>query len=350
MKQILTLPLLQRIALSLISIIAIVYILHVLQGVLVPLCFGIVLSMILYPIAKLLEKKGLPRILSIVVCLFLVVILISTFLWLIINQFSILSAELPTYTAKVKILLVGSQNFIENTFKVSIGTLGKEIQKFGLDLLKNSGAFITNFLQETTSILGKSVLVILYVFFFLFYRDLLRGFLERLFWRERKATVNLILGKIYQVVHDYLSGLLIVIAIVAVLNSVGLLIIGIDHAIFLGCFAAILLLIPYIGIGIGATIPTLIALLTKDSGWYAVAVVIVFFVIQSLESNFITPLVVGSKVNINSFIAVVGLLLGGQLWGMAGLVLAMPIIAILKVIFDNTKGLRSFGYLMGDEA
>lgn len=349
MKQILTLPLLQRIALSLISIIAIVYILHILQGILVPLCFGIVLSMMLYPIAKMLENRGLPRIFSIIVCLILVVILITIFLWLIINQFSILSAELPIYTSKVKVLLAGSQNFIENTFKISIGKLGQEIQKFGLELLKNSGAFITNFLQETTGILGKSVLVILYVFFFLYYRDLLRGFIQRLFWRESKVKVNIILGKIYEVVHHYLSGLLIVITIVAVLNSAGLLILGIDHAIFLGCFAAILLLIPYIGIGIGATIPTLIALLTKDSGWYAVAVLIMFFVVQSLESNFITPMVIGGKVNVNSFAAVVGLLLGGQLWGMAGLVLAMPIIAILKVIFDNTKSLKSFGYLLGDE-
>lgn len=349
MKPVFSLPLLQRVALSLISIIAIVYILHVLQGILVPLCFGIVLSMMLYPIAKRLELRGVPRVISIMICLILVVILIAAFLWLIINQFTILSNELPLYTDKVKLLLAGGQNFIESNFNITIGKLGQEIQKVGLDVLKNSGTFITNFLQETTGILGKAVLVILYVFFFLYYRDLLRGFIHKLFWRDNKAKIDMILGKIYQVVHDYLTGLLIVIAIVAVLNSTGLLIIGINHAIFLGCFAAILLLIPYIGIGIGATIPILIALLTKDSAWYAVAVLIMFFVIQSLESNFITPYVVGSKVNVNSFAAVIGLLLGGQLWGMAGLVLAMPIIAILKVIFNHIKGLKPFGYLLGDE-
>lgn len=341
-------PISAKFAFGLISLIGVVFILNILKGVLIPLSFGGLLAMLLHPICHRLEGIKVPRVAAIFICIILVVGLITGLLLLVINQLQVFSEELPAYSSKITLLLNKLQIFIEQKLNIRRGKQGAELQKYGLEALKNSGEYISNFLSGTSSLLANASLVPIYVFFFLYYRDFLRHFLQKVFKTTKATKVNQIIAKIYEVVQSYLLGLFLVIIIVAILNSVGLLFLKIDYAIFLGTFAAFLLLIPYIGITIGALLPITIALLTKDSLLYAVAVLGLFLAVQALESNFITPLIVGSKVSINSFAAIISLLLGGQLWGMAGLVLALPFIAIIKVIFDNVDGLQPYGFLLGE--
>ena len=153
---------------------------------------------------------------------------------------------------------------------------------------------------------------------------------------------------IYIAVQGYLTGLVTVTLIVGTLNTIGLLILGIDYAVFFGFLAAALLVIPFIGILIGSILPIIVALITKDSPMYAVGVAGVFVFVQFLEGNFITPQIVGSKISINGLVAIIALLLGSALWGISGMALSLPTIAILKVIFDNVDGLKPYGYLMGE--
>jgi predicted PurR-regulated permease PerM len=153
---------------------------------------------------------------------------------------------------------------------------------------------------------------------------------------------------VYAIQHNYLNGLIKVILIVGILNTIGLLILGIDNAVFFGFFAAILILVPYIGVLIGALLPAILALATKDSAWYAFGVIAIFGFIQFIEGNFITPKITGSKVSINAFIALSSLILFAMLWGIAGMILALPITATLKVIFDNTPGYEAYGFLIGE--
>ena len=160
--------------------------------------------------------------------------------------------------------------------------------------------------------------------------------------------VDHVLSKIQQSVQNYITGLGLVILIVAVLNITGLLILGIDYAFFFGALGALLTIIPYVGIFIGALLPILMSLVTKDSAWYAVGVAGIFFFVQILEGNFITPNVVGSKVSINPLVAIVGLILGGMLWGAPGMILAIPFMAVIKVIFDSVEGLQPYGFVLGD--
>jgi hypothetical protein len=142
--------------------------------------------------------------------------------------------------------------------------------------------------------------------------------------------------------------LFLVIIIVGILNSIGLLILGVPHAIFFGFLAGFLILIPYIGILIGSLFPALLSIVTMDSPWYAVGVIGVMSFVQFLEGNFITPNIVGSKVSVNPMAAIVALFLGGQLWGLSGLILALPVTAILKVILDTIPSLEPFGFLLGE--
>ena len=146
----------------------------------------------------------------------------------------------------------------------------------------------------------------------------------------------------------YITGLMLVTLIVAILNTIGLLFLGIEHALFFGILSGILTIIPYIGIFLGALLPTLMALITKDSAWYAVGVIAVFFVVQFLEGNFITPRITGSKVSINALAAIIALLLGGKILGIAGMILAVPAIGVLKIMLAYSRRLKPFVILLGD--
>ena len=212
------------------------------------------------------------------------------------------------------------------------------------------GAMIGTALTTTTNMLANLSILPVYVFFLLYYRDLFKQFFYKVFSDVKKTKINEVMGKIYEVVHSYLSGLLIVTLIVGTLNSVGLLALGIPSAFFFGFLAASLLILPYIGILVGSILPIVVALVTKDSPMYAVGVAGVFFFIQMLEGNFITPYIVGSKISVNPLAAILGLFLGGSLWGIAGMALALPLTATLKVIFDAVEPLKPYGYLLGEPA
>jgi predicted PurR-regulated permease PerM len=154
--------------------------------------------------------------------------------------------------------------------------------------------------------------------------------------------------KVFKIQQNYLLGLIKVMIIVGFLNSIGLLLLGIGNPFFFGFLAAFLLLIPYVGIFIGSLLPAIVALATKDSAWYAFGVIVIFSFIQFLEGNFITPKITGSKVSINAFIAILSFVIFAMLWGLAGMIVALPITATLKIIFDNTPEYQAYGFLMGE--
>src|SRR5690606_27996813 len=142
-------------------------------------------------------------------------------------------------------------------------------------------------------------------------------------------------------------GLFTVIVIIAVLNTVGLFALGIKHAIFFGALSAILTIISYAGVFLGSLLPAIFALVTKDSLWYPVGVIGIFAVVQFLEGNFITPNIVGNQVSVNPFAAIVGLLIGGMMLGATGMIFAIPLLAIIKVICDGVESAKPIGYLIG---
>jgi predicted PurR-regulated permease PerM len=157
-----------------------------------------------------------------------------------------------------------------------------------------------------------------------------------------------VVGKISKITQHYLSGLLIDIAILSVLNSTGFLLLGLDYAILLGVLAAVLNIIPYIGVMVGSLFPVAIALLTKDSVMVAAGALAVCVVVQFVDNNFITPKVVGSSVNLNPLATLLILIAGGLVWGVAGMMLFIPLLGMLKVVFDNVEKLKPYGYLIGE--
>jgi predicted PurR-regulated permease PerM len=191
-------------------------------------------------------------------------------------------------------------------------------------------------------------LIPVYIFLILFYEPLLLDFVRKLFGTENQNQVSTIVTKTKTVIQQYLIGLIIEAAIVAALEITALLILGIEYAILLGILGALLNVIPYIGGLIAVALPMIVALATKDSGWYAIYVLIIYYIIQIIDNNYIVPKIVASKVKINALFSIIVVIAGNALWGVPGMFLSIPLLAIVKLIFDNVEPLNAWGFLLGD--
>ncbi|NGM61408.1 AI-2E family transporter [Sphingobacterium sp. SGG-5] len=333
---------------SLFALVLILTLMYLSQSVLLPLLFATLISISLFPLARFFERIRLGRALSALLSVTIAIAIISAILWFIVHQSIIIGKDATAITSKVLSVLDGGQEWLYEKFGIGKNQVLDKLREQGNKSLENVGSVITATFGSIGSMLASAILVPLYSFFMLYYRDFFREFFFRAFKSTPQQKVNEVLNKIYNVVQSYLVGLITVMGIVAVLNTVGLMAMGIDYAWFFGTLASLLMLLPYIGIAIGSILPALFALAVKDSAWYAIGVVAWFQVVQFLEGNIITPNIVGSKVSINPLMAIIGILLGGMLFGLAGLILALPFIATLKVLFDAIPNMQAFGFLIGE--
>lgn len=342
------LPFIARFAFALMAVTILVYWLMVLQDILVPLFIAIILSMSIFPVANWLENRGLGRVWAVAFTLLLFSVIAGFILWLASTQIANFGEMLPQLQTKFSGWGNTIQSWAENNFHVGKKAQIAKLRQYGTGMLSTGGSVFTTALATTSNVLGNMLLIPIYMFFLLYYRDFFKMFFYKLFKNISRSKIDAVLSKIYAAVHSYLTGLVTVTLIVGTLNTIGLLALGIDYALFFGFLAAALLVIPFIGILIGSILPIIVALITKDSPMYAVGVAGVFLFVQFLEGNFITPQIVGSKISINGLVAIIALLLGSALWGISGMALSLPTIAILKVIFDNVPDLQPYGYLMGE--
>ena len=305
-----------------------------------PILISAFLAVILLPVVNWLQKR-LSLTLSVVVVLIFTLLIFIGSIWIIGEQLTKLVQELPNLESKFYTLV----DKVSNEIRSSFGMSRAEQSQMEREVLKQAGSYLTNLLVSTTNTLSLIIQIPIYIFLFLIYRDRFKAFFVSLLPQSKELEWK---KDIEGVLQGYISGLLIVTIIIAILNTIGLMILGIEHAIFFGVVSGILTVIPYVGIFIGATLPAIFALLTKDSAWYAVGVIGIFSFVQFLEGNFITPRITGSKVSINALAAIIALLIGGKILGIAGMILAVPITGVLKVILAHTTHLKPFVILIED--
>lgn len=337
-----------NVAYALITLVILVWIMYLLQGILVPFLFSILLSMALHPLASRLEKWGCPRVLSAILCVIIAILIISGLVWFIVNQVIQIGSGDFNMTEKINQIWTVIERFLTDRFGLQVSDMWNQLKESAMQLVSNATTYLTAFFGSAGNTIANVILIPLYMFFLLYYRIFFIEFFFRAFHLTPEPKVKTTLDNLYHVIRSYLLGLITVMGIVAVLNSVGLLVLGIENAWFFGTLAALLLLIPYVGIAIGSILPALFALATKDSAYYALGVIAWFQVVQFFEGNIITPNIVGGKVNISPFIAIIALLLGGKLFGLAGLILAMPMVAVIKVLLDASDEWKAFGFLLGE--
>ncbi|MDP3916600.1 MAG: AI-2E family transporter [Bacteroidota bacterium] len=344
----LQLPFYAKASLILIGLYVLINMLYIAQDIIVPLVFAVIISIVLHPVVNFFVRKKINRIVSIVITIFLTFIIIGSIATLLISQASQFSQSWPMLVEKFTGILNQTVSAASGYTDISPEAINEYIDK-GKDEMLNVGKAA---IGETLITIGGIILVLLlvpvYVFIILFYHSLLIEFIHKVFGRSDQSQVSAIVSETKTVIQLYLVGLIIEAAIIAVLNSVALLALGIEYAILIGIIGALLNVIPYIGGLVAVALPMIVALATKSSGMYAVYVLIVYYIIQLIDNNYIVPIIVSSKVKINALFSIIVVFAGNALWGISGMFLSIPLLAIIKLIFDHIEPLKPWGFLLGD--
>lgn len=327
----------------LIGLIASVYILFVLQDILVPLAFATLIAILLNPLANKLQKK-LPKILSIALSMLIALLVIIGLMYFLSSQVAHFFDDLDAIKVKLNELFHEIQLWLQQKFGLS----GKKQIQMVNEAANSSKGMIGQTLNGLIGILSIVFLIPVYVFLVMLYKTLILNFLYEVFSEEHQARVAEILTETKAAIQSYIVGLLIETSIVAVLNSAALLMLGVQNAILIGVIGAILNLLPYIGGIIAIALPILMATLTMDGFTTQLLIIAAYIVIQFIDNNILVPRIVSSKVQINALISIVIVLLGAAVWGISGMFLSIPFIAVLKIIFDRVDGLKPWGKLLGD--
>ena len=344
----LNLPIYAKASLLLMGICAFVYMLFIGQQVLLPIIFATIVAVLLNPFVQFLVRHHLPRILAIVIAVLLAMLVTAALVYFISSQINSFAEASPRYKEKLDGLLKQTIAWVSTQVNIAPEKLTGWLANAQSEVMKNSGAILGQTLSTVGGFVLGTVLLPVYVIMILWYQPLLREFFRRVFVRDNQGTVSEVLVEAETLIQSYFIGLLLEFAIIATLDSIGLLILGIDYAILLGIIGALLNVIPLIGGVTTVALSMMVALVTKDSPSYALLVMVMFVVIQFFDNHFIIPKVVASKVKLNALISVIVVLAGGALWGILGMFLSIPLSAIAKVICDRIEPLKPWGFLLGD--
>jgi predicted PurR-regulated permease PerM len=331
----------------LIGLVAFFYVLYIGQDILLPIIYATVFAILLNPVINFLCNKGIGRVLAIFLTLFMAILLTSILIYFISMQLATFGETFPALKLRFVQMFKDCTSWVSETFNIRTSKINTWLDQAKEQGLSNSSSMIGQTLSTLGGLFSVVFLLPVYIFMILFYKPLLLDFIGQLFPEEKHEMVHEVLTKTKSLIQSYLVGLLLEAAIVATMNSTALLLLGIEYAILLGIIGALLNLIPYIGGIIAIALPMLVALATKEPV-YALFVFAAYLVVQLIDNNFIVPKVVASKVKINALVSIVVVLIGGALWGVAGMFIAIPLTAILKVIFDRIDSLKPFGFLLGD--
>lgn len=336
-----------RFSYFLLAIILFFYSVIVAKDFLFPLSLGVLAAYLIYPIVNFLEKKRFPRILAIAIVLTLIIITLYFSASFIYNRLEHLVKELPNLKKQALSNIDMLITAIET--KLPIGnTSMKSFLSDRIDLVFESGSEIFNTVfTATAGTLFKFFLLPVYIFLFLFYRTKFAHFILMVVPSEKRFTTVSILRDISMIVPKYLGGVMMVVIIMAIFNSIGLMVIGIKYAIIIGVISGILSFIPYFGSILGGGVAIGFTLLTASNPLIAVQVAIFYLIMIFLEHNLFTPNIVGNSLRINPFIIILSLIIAASIWGVAGMVVIMPFMAFLKVIAKNSPGLKPYSFLLG---
>lgn len=334
--------------LYLVGIYALFAILYIGRTLIVPVLFSTILAILLHPVVVFFVRLRINRVVAIIFTLVLTFIILVAFGGLLVSQAVRFSDSWPMLVDKFTGFLNDMVTWASEYFNIKPQAIYDWIAKTKVDLIN----VVSHSIGKTLVIIGNGVVIIflipLYIFLILFYQPLLLDFIHKLSNEDNKGQINQIVSKTKTVIQRYLVGLVIEAVIMAALEISTLLILGIEYAVLLGIIGALLNVIPYIGGIIAVALPMIVALATKDSAWYAIYILIIYYIIQLIDNNYIVPKIVASKVKINALFSIMVVLAGNALWGVPGMFVSIPLLAIVKLIFDHIEPLKPWGFLLGD--
>jgi predicted PurR-regulated permease PerM len=296
----------------------------------------------MYPICKWLEMHGIHKSVAITTCILIVTIVFAALLMLLVWQLRVFSKDAPTILERLSELAIGLQQWLVENVRTDF----KIQNSWGESLGSTIAAFFKSTVQTAADTLFMLLLTPVYAALFMYHRNLFVRSLKLITPGKYKDRIDRILHQTIHTYFNYIKGMLLVYLIVGILNSIGLLALGVDHAILFGMLCAIMTIIPYVGIVVSALLPISVVWLETGNILYPLGVIAVFALVQYLEANVIFPKVVGAQLNLSTLATLVAVIVGGIVWGVAGMVLFIPFAAILKIISDNIEEWKPINLLL----
>lgn len=317
------------------------------RDIFIPISFALLISFVLYPVCAWMERKGLGRAWATLIAMIVLFAALLLIIALLIYQFASFVNEWPALQQKFNDSVQELSLFLINVFGVSL----EQQREWVKDISDQSASGILMVIRNAISASAFSavmlVLVPVYAVLILIYRRHWVNVIYQAFPEEDKESVNSMISQTVTTYYNFIKGMVVVYVLVGVLNSLGLLVLGIPHAILFGFIASVLTFVPYVGIMIGSLLPIAIAWITYDSIWYPLGIVGIFAFVQYLEANVIFPIAVSNRLNVNTLIMLIAIFAGGVLWGMAGMILFVPFVGILKLIADHTPKWKTLSLILG---
>lgn len=350
MSHTLKFPFYAQLCFIILTVTFIISILYVGHHIFIPIVLALLFAILLRPMVKFFNSKlKFPHVLAAMMSVILFVVFILGVLFFLSWQIGDIASDWEQIQENLAMHYHNAQVWVKQSFHISYTVQNKYIKEATKDSFNGANVLSKGTFNSFTSTLLNMVLIPFLIFLFLLYRNLLLKFLSKLFKAEHEKTLQEVLFNVKIAIQSFLVGLLIETGVVAALTSIGYMIAGIQYAVLLGVITGIMNLIPYIGI-LMAGLLSIIASLTSSTDISVItSVVVINALVQLIDNNILVPLIVSSKVKINALVSIIGIIIGGEIAGVAGMFLAIPIIAVLKVIFDRVGSLEPWGFLMGDD-
>ena len=324
------------------------YIIYIGRDVITPILMAFFLSILLLPIYRFFKKIRIPEAIAIVLSIVVLGLLIAGLVWFFGAQVGVLISDIPTIKSNLTLHWKTLTQWIGSHTPFSVVDQMNWLNSRGDGMLNNIGAVLSGAALSITSVFVFVGLLPIYIFLILYYKNLLMRFVYLWFPQHDHETVSEALLETESIIKSYLIGLLIQITYITILLGGVLMIIGIKHALLIGVIFAILNLIPYVGALVGNIIGVLLTLTSSQELGSVIMVLVAIAIVQFLDNNILMPRIVGSKVKLNALVSIVGVIIGGSLAGISGMFLSLPIMAVLKIVFDKTLMFRQWGMLLGD--
>ncbi|HWB25196.1 MAG TPA: AI-2E family transporter [Chitinophagaceae bacterium] len=345
-----TTPFYTKLAMVLISLIALGYLAILGKKLLVPLLFSLMFAILLLPLANALEKwLRLPRGAASILSVIILISGIGFILYIVGAQLTNLASDWPQFKQQLTTSVNGLQDWISATFHVNLQKQKAYVNNATSAIMSSGTTVLGATVLSVSSTLFYLVFVLIDTFFLLFYRSLIIKFLLAVFKEDNSVIVYEIVENIQNIIRQYILGLLLEMAIVASVCCIAFAILGIKYAILLGLLTGLFNIIPYIGIFTALLLSVFITFATGAGGGTILIVAVVIIGMHLIDSNLLLPMIVGSKVKINALITILGVVTGEMLWGIPGMFLAIPVIAMTKIIFDRIESLKPWGILLGED-
>ncbi|QXV67168.1 AI-2E family transporter [Mucilaginibacter achroorhodeus] len=342
-------PFYERLALILIGLCVLGYLVIVAKELLDPLIFGFLFAILLLPVSNFFERKcKLPRSASSFLSIILLISFVGGILYLVGNQISGIANDWPMLKNQINQSVNDLHKWVENTFHVNTDAQMGYVNDTAKKLMSSGGAVLGTTFGAVSSLALFYIFILIFTFFILFYRRLLIKFITWVFNDNNKATVMDIVENIQKILRQYIFGLVIEMVIVATMAIAVFWIIGIKYAVLLGLIVGLFNIIPYIGIFTALLLSTLVTFATGTVSQTLTTAAAVIG-IHAIDANFLLPAIVGSKVRLNALISFIGIIIGEMIWGLSGMFLSIPVMAIMKIIFDRIEDLKPWGYLLGGD-